>query len=737
MPTPLQQIEQNLSEIAVAKISEKNPNLLNYYLGFDVIDKNDDATRAAGIMGFKVGGQLVYIPVFFLNGKIKGMEVMYLKNSDTFVANNEQWVNYLAGQSPEDIGEPVKQNAVMDGETNNTLRIFSRPPASANSKAASIEDMYDLSVDDLIDQDIALSESGSDLVDFLKKAGEDVYKEFIKTALDRPEIFSFISKFYDLDDLKITFDNNKEASDLDQEGDMIQLLTSHDAMSKVSNLSTEEKTDLIRRGYKILDKRAEEDKNDLYIGDYRKEFSQVTETGYYDILNHLGDIVKAMVFVSPRSIVSGSNGASMNSLGRSYSSQAVIDPDSGKMEWSKQPVYYRSGSEVVKELDEDTKKKILEKTGKDLKSCSVGGTYFLIDHELSIYGPFAVKDKVTEGKKTTIFAEQDYIPCGCSDFLSDGGNSYLARNLNSYNDGWGNKIYLRSIEKEHGLPEFTKGNVVFVPKCCKVIEIKKSTHTEDKKINDISPGDDKTLQSLLTSRGASLVSIEKSASFDVNVLFNDTSMSFRDRSEVVLDLMKRAELTEEASEKLASEIFNKGVAKIFAWSLPRKQKNAYPNMVTPDGAAGAARDGTPIQTQQQERVQMLESSPGPRPATDMDIGTWNRITDEDIKFLERASDSNSRQVFDPAMIGVLVRTSRSQSIVQEYVPELVDNLDRMCRLLLLFYWHNSDFADEYGIDEMADFEDLILSTIKSTAKVVLFLKQRAVESSSGQTDVLR
>jgi hypothetical protein len=60
----------------------------------------------------------------------------------------------------------------------------------------------------------------------------------------------------------------------------------------------------------------------------------------------------------------------------------------------------------------------------------------------------------------------------------------------------------------------------------------------------------------------------------------------------------------------------------------------------------------------------------------------------------------------------------------------------MCRLLLLFYWHNSEFAEEYGIDEMADFEDLLLSTIKSTSKVVLFLKQRAVESSTGQTDVL-
>jgi hypothetical protein len=54
----------------------------------------------------------------------------------------------------------------------------------------------------------------------------------------------------------------------------------------------------------------------------------------------------------------------------------------------------------------------------------------------------------------------------------------------------------------------------------------------------------------------------------------------------------------------------------------------------------------------------------------------------------------------------------------------------------MFYWHNSDFAEQYGIDEMADFEDLLLSTIKSTAKIVLFLKQRSVENSTTSTDAL-
>jgi len=221
------------------------------------------------------------------------MEVMYLKNSDTFVANNEQWVNYLSGQNPEDIGEPAKQSPVIDGETSNTLRIFSRPPASANSKAASLENFYDITVDDFIDTKMALSETDSDLIDFLQKSGKENYDNFIKYALETPEIFSYISKFYDLDDLKITFESKKEAKQEDTK-DPITLIKSGDALLKLSNLSTEEKTEIIKNGYRIDDNRDEKDKSDLYLGDYRKEFGQVTETGLYDILNHNGEIVKGL-----------------------------------------------------------------------------------------------------------------------------------------------------------------------------------------------------------------------------------------------------------------------------------------------------------------------------------------------------------------------------------------------------------------------------------------------------------
>lgn len=741
MPNQLQQIEQNLSEIAVSLISEKNPNLMEYYLGFDIIDKNEDGTRAAGIMGFKIGGQLVYIPVFFLNGKVKGTEVMYLKNSDTFVANNENWVNYIANQNPQDIGEESKEVPLPDTEGNNSLRIFTRPPASANSKAASVE-VYELSVDDFINPEIALSEPEKDLITLLKQGGYEMYKHFIKVATDNPEIFKAVSNIYSLDEIKIDFEDKKVASQevenisnpTDTTGS-IRLIKSAELMDLKMEMSTEQKTKTIKNGYVIKDERSEDQKSDLYLGDFREEFNQVTETGYYEILNYSGDIVKAIVLVAPKSITEDSSG--LDNSGTGYATQAVIDPDNGSVEWAHNPVYYKSGASIVEKLDEDGKAELIKKTGTDPKSAEVRKKYFLLDKNFTAYGPFSVLNKIKENGKVTLEVEQDHIPQYNSLLLSSSSSEKLNRNY-GFCGHWGQKAFIRVIDKEDGLPQFTKGNVVFIPKNCKLIEIKDkySASQEKSNIDKIKPGDDKTLNSLLSSRRGELVAVDKTAKFDVTVLFGNQSLSFRDRSEVVFDLMSRAGLGEQDAEKMASEVFDNKKTKTYGWALPKSDKLAYPSFTTPSGNAGVARDGTPISSQDSTRQEMISAGAGPASATELDSGQWNQITKEDIDFLQRASDSNSRQVFDPGMIGVLTRTSRSQSIVQEYIPELVDNLDRMSRLLLMFYWHNADFAEQYGIDEMADFEDLLLSTIKSTAKIVLFLKQRSVENSTTSTDAL-
>ena len=59
--------ERAFADLAHAEITDRVPGLLDYMLGFQVLDVNDDQTRAAGIFGYQVNDELMYIPVFFMS----------------------------------------------------------------------------------------------------------------------------------------------------------------------------------------------------------------------------------------------------------------------------------------------------------------------------------------------------------------------------------------------------------------------------------------------------------------------------------------------------------------------------------------------------------------------------------------------------------------------------------------------------------------------------------------------
>ena len=81
--------EQNFFQLAFAYIRDKVPNLLDYMLGFEVVNKNEEGTQAVGLFKFDISGRELYIPVFYKNGELKGADLLYNKNQDTFVPNKK------------------------------------------------------------------------------------------------------------------------------------------------------------------------------------------------------------------------------------------------------------------------------------------------------------------------------------------------------------------------------------------------------------------------------------------------------------------------------------------------------------------------------------------------------------------------------------------------------------------------------------------------------------------------
>jgi hypothetical protein len=196
--------EQAFSNLAHAYIKDKAPKLLDFEVGFQLLEKNQDNTKAVGVFGFKVGSQWLYAPVFFLNGDLKGHELLYIKNQDTFVPLKENWLNYLLGRKPSVLGEGMNRNLSLIGVMPPNLYQLSRSPnkfASASPiKMASwaLDFLPDLArmVTTPLEKEAKYQDMKT-LPDFLKEAGEPTFRFLVEgIGQNYPIILQGIDKLY-------------------------------------------------------------------------------------------------------------------------------------------------------------------------------------------------------------------------------------------------------------------------------------------------------------------------------------------------------------------------------------------------------------------------------------------------------------------------------------------------------------------------------------------------------------
>lgn len=97
--------EQALANIARVYVQDRAPSLMDYEIGFQLLDRNEEGDRAVGILAFRVGKRNAFVPIFFLHGRLKGHDILYLPDQDLFVPLLEGWVNTLMGQQERKIGD--------------------------------------------------------------------------------------------------------------------------------------------------------------------------------------------------------------------------------------------------------------------------------------------------------------------------------------------------------------------------------------------------------------------------------------------------------------------------------------------------------------------------------------------------------------------------------------------------------------------------------------------------------
>ena len=313
--------EQAFSNLAHAYLRDSAPKLLEHEIGFQLLDRNRENTKAVGVFAFKLGSQWLYAPVFFLNGDLKGHELLYIKNQDMFVPLKENWVNYLVNRKPSILGSGIDKNLTQFGQRQPDFTQLSRSPAKFGSAQPTLKEMMSAVMPTLARTATMNTKEAFDalgrslnLQTFLKEARLTTIDMLVKSCQHAPQLAEAIQDFHGLDIIKeaIAIAKQREsatkvASVLDSAPEKPKAqsklkVIAHDATVQQAlppGHTEEDQEKLLRDGVLIKDERGDDEVSIPYNIQVEKKLFTPTESGLYYVLVKPGNVEKCYIAVHP------------------------------------------------------------------------------------------------------------------------------------------------------------------------------------------------------------------------------------------------------------------------------------------------------------------------------------------------------------------------------------------------------------------------------------------------------
>jgi hypothetical protein len=734
--------EQSFSNLAHAYLRDSAPKLLDHEVGFQLLDRNRENTKAVGVFAFKVGSQWLYAPVFFLNGDLKGHELLYIKNQDMFVPLKENWINYLINRKPNILGSGIDKNLSQFGQRQPDFTQMSRSPSKFGSAQPTLKEMMTAVMPTLaktatMNTSEALESLGKsiNLRDFLKESGMATINALIKSCQFAPQLASAIEEFHGLDVIKeaiaVVHARNsrpKVASVLSEAPKTPASVKGLEIMTFSVTLQTkaphdyteEDQEKLLRDGVLIRDTRDRDNVSVPYDIQTVKKLWTPNRSGLYDILVKPGDIERCYVAVHPMG------------AGKRSDFVTVVRTE-GKPTWINTRADQVFCLTCVEGDDFDSWFNALP----DANSASKSGRYMAISKQGDATVPFRVVREYGEHNGTNSYEvhfedHSKFPPRG-----SIGACCYTdPLNYDKYRDG--ERLHLNG---KKGTSLRANMGDVYVPEGYKLLKCAPGEDdVEDPKPGEaacgcgesdpppLMPGNLVDAQLALMSKTAALTVYHNGTAVTINKEAGLTPIK------ALVTLVEHHGLREAA----AREILKTAAAKR-KYDGRIKYADPYGSPMMINSAPSAPSDpgpvmggesimGTTVPTQLGIDIGM--PVPGMAASqTDRQIYNPNTMLDKkDIRSVVNAAQSGQREVFDTAMVGAMLRTVRDDGMVDRYMGELTKGLDKLGRILFMFYWHGDRFAERYGKSDMPELEDSLRNAFEMLGDVILFLKQKTIEA---------
>lgn len=663
--------ESKFGILADSTLGDKLPSIRKNSLGFQVVASEDDNERAIGVMAYRIGSRLVYVPLFWLAGRIKGGEIMYLKEEDTFRPFTEVWVNYIATGKDFKAGE-LDDN--KDGRRGSAYRISTLNLNWLHSKRAG--DVGIINVDDVknmarvSDETEGAVDLATHLRAFSPKAAADLAAALVASPKLANAMFAHytpaeISGFLG-DRLKEAIPAEKKAS-----APAVEVIYSKDDV-RANTLTQAEKLDLAKSGVVVRDNRKEAAEALVVKKDAASSWAPPSVSGTYDILTDTFDTEKRVVFVHVRDAESIDD--QMHGYPRlwpcSRNVLMFVDQPSKKMmllnnkqlplaNASKEPEKIEIGvpvtAEAIRKLVPARNTWDTSSTGPDSIADYRKNHVLIFDNKQSVKGSVWAGDDgaLVFGAAWNVETRKPIILTGKQGEIYEGDCWYIPT---------GAKMIALADYKETELacapaaiPDATMVSAGYLP-------VKVACEDKRWKIES----------------GAG---IQHDSAFPQSV---ETLVSFYGlRAKQAMDILGDARAL-------------KGGIVFYVKSAAEEEPYAF----------GDDRTNT---------REMVRSG---------------GINDQSIQNIANASEHGVKEVLDISVLKEMANSKYPIDRVTDTLPTLAKALDRLCRNLFYFYWHNEDFEGRYGKQSLEQLEEALRENVQALGDLVMYLQEKQSISES-------
>jgi|GEM_PF-6349193 hypothetical protein len=645
---PDQDVEKAFLDQAYIFIQNKATPLMRdpYRLGFEIVFKNDDNTRMVGIFVFRVDNDLLYAPVFFINGDIKGTDLLYRHNTKKFVPLTNDWCQYLISLSTYSEGKKISKDKTQGTRGMNVQELI-MPPAYSKSASEAWDSMQKEAAES--------PEKGSLLKKFiLEDGGYSAVELLTNNAVADTKYASHLIEHVGMENVmpdELNEDTRNKPAPVKEELIYEKGFFGEKYASNGGKI-TDTRTKLV---CKIITNESEkEHKADSYGGKHPR-----WEHDVYDIIHKDGTSGKYKV-----AAIEDSN-------------DVLVLADDG---WQQVPADSLSiaGHEKDAASEEDSSEK------QHMKQGSWYTQVLSTDENLKVTEPFKVVKEM--------------------DTLSDGVDRFKVKNASGKAD-W---LTFRDDEEKYFL-QLPQGDAEF-----------KLMDTSN--LDQLAKGANLSKASVFPRGHYFIVDSVKGMSPEMPKLASQLYL--------MAELGMDEETSESIMEKAASSKFT------FYYEPLEKYATNLSFEQPPEFYAGFDPDFG-VQSESPEAMKIVSDSdqphdPSQRVGDGMKFDSGESIGGHNADSLAQLSmDTGQSSLFEHGAVGSLVDTYDSTILIDKYIPNMEDGLDKIGRLLFLFYWKPNDFSRLYGSDDQSGLENKLVSNFKSFGDLVLELLKKTKFNSAG------